>query len=87
MSVKKKKFKVLISGDLLKQGWLGLGGEAGPEAVIPLNQTAGNGPLPRGLGFGSNVNITVNPSAGMDEVALASLVSREISFMMRKGSL
>jgi hypothetical protein len=75
------------TGGIVNRPTYALIGEAGPEAVIPLNQTAGNGPLPRGLGFGSNVNITVNPSAGMDEVALASLVSREISFMMRKGSL
>lgn len=33
------------------------------------------------------INITVNPSPGMDERDLASAVSREISFQMRKGAV
>ena len=34
-------------------------GEAGPEAVIPLNRTRGNGPLPNGMGM------TINIEAGL----------------------
>lgn len=33
------------------------------------------------------INITVNPSAGMDESELASAISREITFQMRKGAV
>lgn len=38
----------------------------------------------RGEG-GSGINITVNPSQGMDEIALASLVSRRLAFELRRG--
>lgn len=34
----------------------------------------------------SEINITVNPSPGMDEVELAALVSRQISFQLRRGA-
>ena len=67
-------------------------GEAGrPERVEPLD--------PDGLskrdkamiemlsgGKGSGINITINPSAGMDERELASIVSRQIAFQLRKGA-
>lgn len=33
------------------------------------------------------INMTINPSPGMDEKALASMVSRELAFQMRKGSV
>jgi hypothetical protein len=33
------------------------------------------------------LNLTINPSPGMDERALASMVSRELAFQMRKGSV
>jgi hypothetical protein len=67
-------------------------GEAGrPERIEPLD--------PDGLskrdkamiemlsgGRGSGINITINPSAGMDERELASIVSRQIAFQLRKGA-
>jgi hypothetical protein len=34
----------------------------------------------------NSVNITINPSQGMDEAELAALVSRELSFQMRRGA-
>jgi len=34
----------------------------------------------------NSVNITVNPSPGMDETELAAMVSRELSFQMRRGA-
>jgi len=37
-------------------------------------------------GRGSGINITINPSAGMDERELASIVSRQIAFQLRKGA-
>jgi hypothetical protein len=36
-------------------------------------------------GGGSNMVFNIYPSAGMDERALAEMISRKISFMMRKG--
>jgi hypothetical protein len=36
---------------------------------------------------GGGINITVNPSPGMNEVELASVVSRQLAFHMRKGVL
>jgi phage-related protein len=64
--------------------------EAGkPERIEPLDE---NGMSKRDkaimdmLGNASGMNITVNPSAGMDETALAALVSRRIAFELRKGA-
>jgi len=66
-------------------------GEAGrPERVEPLD--------PDGLskrdkamidymgGAGKGITIVVNPSAGMDERELAAIVSRQLSYAMRKGA-
>jgi phage-related protein len=38
-------------------------------------------------GGGGGINITVNPSPGMDEVELANVVSRQLAFHMRRGVL
>jgi hypothetical protein len=64
--------------------------EAGkPERIEPLDE---NGMSKRDkaimdmIGQTSGMNITVNPSAGMDETALAALVSRRIAFELRKGA-
>jgi phage-related protein len=40
-----------------------------------------------GNGNAGNINITVNPSEGMDEREIAAIVSREIALQLRKGSL
>lgn len=64
--------------------------EAGrPERVEPLDA---NGLSKRDYAMidalketGSGINITVNPSPGMDERELAELVSRRIAFEIRKG--
>jgi hypothetical protein len=66
-------------------------GEAGrPERVEPLDP---NGLSKRDKAMidylsagGGGVNITVNPSAGMDERELAALVSRQLAFQLRKGA-
>jgi phage-related protein len=64
--------------------------EAGkPERIEPLDE---NGMSKRDKAImdmisGGGVNITVNPSAGMDETALAALVSRRIAFELRKGAI
>jgi hypothetical protein len=73
-------------------GTLGIIAEAGrPERIEPLD--------PDGLskrdkamieflsgGAAGGINITVNPSPGMDERELANLVSRQLAFQLRKGA-
>jgi hypothetical protein len=66
--------------------------EAGrPERVEPLDEdglSKRDKVLINALGGGgAGVNITVNPSAGMDETALAALVSRRLAFELRKGAI
>jgi hypothetical protein len=65
--------------------------EAGrPERIEPLHS---NGLSDRDIAIinkmsgGSGVNITVNPAPGMDERALAEMVSRRIAFEIRKGTI
>jgi hypothetical protein len=74
-------------------GTMAVIGEAGrPERVEPLDpdglsrrdkamiQFLTNGTT------GGGINITVNPSAGMDEKELASIVSRRIAYELRRGA-
>ena len=62
-------------GGIVTRPTLALIGEAGPEAVVPLNRTPGSSPLGKGRG-GSNVNINIDtamlnsPSNMMDFVRL-----------------
>jgi hypothetical protein len=66
-------------------------GEAGrPERVEPLDPS-GLSKRDRAMiellaGPAGGINITVNPSAGMDERELAALVSRQLAFQLRKGA-
>lgn len=73
------------------KGTLGIIGEAGrPERIEPLD--------PDGLskrdkamidmlaGPGKGITVNVYPSAGMDERELAAIVSRQISYSLRKGA-
>ena len=65
--------------------------EAGrPERIEPLDPTGlsvrDRAIIDRISGQGTTVNVTVNPSAGMDERELASIVSRQIAFQLRKGA-
>ena len=74
-------------------GTLAMIGEAGrPERVEPLDP---DGLSKRdkamiqflsGNAGGGGINITVNPSPGMDERELAALVSRQLAFQLRKGA-
>jgi hypothetical protein len=72
-------------------GTLAMIGEAGrPERIEPLDpdglskrDKAMIDYLSAGAG---GINITVNPSPGMDERELANLVSRQLAFQLRKGA-
>jgi phage-related protein len=75
-------------------GTLALIGEAGrSERIEPLDSQGLSKRdkaiitmLSGGQSGGGGINITVNPSPGMDEVELAALVSRQISFQLRRGA-
>jgi hypothetical protein len=74
-------------------GTLALIGEAGrPERVEPLDPD-GLSKRDKALismmtgGASGGVTINVNPAPGMDEVELASLVSRQLAFQLRAGSV
>jgi hypothetical protein len=72
-------------------GMLATIGEAGrPERVEPLDPS-GLSKRDRAMiemlaGPAGGINITVNPSPGMDERELAALVSRQLAFQLRKGA-
>ena len=68
--------------------------EAGrPERVEPLDANGMSKrdrymvDLIKAQGGAGTINITVNPSPGMDERELAAAISREISFQMRRGAV
>jgi hypothetical protein len=50
-------------GAIVNRPTMALIGEAGPEALVPLNRTAGNSPLPGGMGAGGN-QYTINLYGG-----------------------
>jgi hypothetical protein len=54
------------TGGIVTRPTMALIGEAGPEAVIPLNTTPGSSPLPGGGLGGATFNITVNAGMGAD---------------------
>jgi hypothetical protein len=68
-------------------GWEAyVSGRKGSEARNRAILTEAAGRLGMNMG-GSSVNITVNPSPGMNEVELASLVSQQITKTMNRGSI
>ena len=70
------------TGGIVTRPTLALIGEAGPEAVVPLNRTPGSSPLPGG--GGGDVNVTVNMPAGSSgEDVVAALQS----YVRRRGAL
>lgn len=72
-------------------GMLAMIGEAGrSERVEPLD-SSGLSKRDRAMiemlaGPAGGINITINPSQGMDERELAALVSRQLAFQLRKGA-
>ena len=89
-----KAFLNLAKGGIIAPsagGTLARIAEAGrPERVEPLDPS-GLSKRDRAMiemlaGPAGGINITVNPSAGMDERELAALVSRQLAFQLRKGA-
>ena len=59
------------TGGIVNRPTVALIGEAGPEAVIPLNKTPGNSPLPGSMGTGNTtVNIYTNADPNSTKAAL-----------------
>ena len=71
------------AGGIVRRPTMALIGEAGPEAVVPLNQMPGASPLPAG-GMGGTTNITINMPTGSngDDVVRALQ-----DYTRRRGSL
>lgn len=95
--IPKAKLPQLAEGGVISPtdgGTLAQIAEAGkPERVEPLDQNGMSKrdkymmDLIKAQGGAGTINITVNPSPGMDERELASAISREISFQMRRGAV
>lgn len=70
------------SGGIINRPTMLLAGEAGPEALVPLDKSAGNGPLPAaGLGGGDTYVLNYYGAAGANPKAQAE----EIERVLRKG--
>jgi hypothetical protein len=61
------------TGGIVNRPTVALIGEAGPEAVIPLNRTAGNSPLPGGMG---GAGMTINITTGADPQAVIAAIKK-----------
>jgi phage-related protein len=67
-------------GAIVNRPTLALIGEAGPEALVPLNRSPGNGPLPSGGGGATYVAVSIPWLPG-----LADLIVKEINQKARGG--
>jgi hypothetical protein len=77
------KVVVGATGGIVNRPTFALIGEAGPEAVIPLDRTRGNSPLPmtgggRASSAGSVINLTVNAGMGADGQQIGQQIVEEI---------
>jgi hypothetical protein len=61
------------TGGIVNRPTVALIGEAGPEAIIPLNKTPGNSPLPGGMGGGG---MTINITTGADPQAVVNAIKK-----------
>lgn len=89
------KIPLLAQGGIVPStpgGMLAVIGEGGrSERVEPLDASglsAGDRAVIAAIAAqrGGDINITVNPSAGMNEVELANIIGRQIAWQMRRGA-
>jgi hypothetical protein len=73
------------TGGIVNRPTVAMIGEAGPEAVIPLNKTPGNGPLPAGLGGGQTINLTVNAGFGANGKDIGRMIVEELQKYQRRN--
>jgi phage-related minor tail protein len=71
-------FVPFAKGGVVTKPTLGLVGEAGPEAVIPLSQAGA-------LGGGMVVNVTVNAGMGTDGKTVGDAIVNELKKWSRKN--
>jgi len=87
------KVVVGATGGIVNRPTFALIGESGPEAVIPLNRTRGNSPLPmtgggRAGGTGSIINLTVNAGMGTQGAEVGrQIVDALKAYERRNGSV
>ena len=79
--VKNGTDKGMYTGGQVKGGSTYLVGERGPELFQ--TPTSGNIIPNHQVGMGNTINLTVNPSPGMDEREIANLMSRRLAFLQR----
>jgi hypothetical protein len=72
--------KVGATGGIVTQPTMALIGEAGPEAVIPLNKAPGASPLPTGASSDGAriINLTVNAGMGADGARIGNMIIETI---------
>jgi hypothetical protein len=68
------------TGGIVTRPTMALIGEAGPEAVIPLNKTPGSSPLPTGASSDGAriINLTVNAGMGADGARIGNMIIETI---------
>ena len=62
------------TGGIVTRPTMALIGEAGPEAVVPLNRTPGSSPLPGGVGGGGGM--VINITTGADPQAVIAAIKK-----------
>ncbi len=65
------------SGGIVRRPTLAIIGEAGPEAVVPLNRTPGSSPLPSGVLRGSSARQRSQPTIHVDSINYAGPINDE----------
>jgi len=72
-------------GGIVTKPTLAVIGEAGPEAVVPLNKMPGASPLPSGGGSSSTININVTAGMGADGAQIGKQVAEALERYYRSG--
>jgi len=73
------------TGGIVTQPTLAVIGEAGPEAVVPLNRTPGSSPLPAMNGGTAPINVTVNAGLGANGREIADVIVGELKKYTRRN--
>jgi SLT domain-containing protein len=75
-------FTAFAEGGIVKSAQLGLVGEKGPEAIIPLDRLNSMG------GGGTTINLTVNAGMGADGRNISDTIVNElIKYQRRNGKI
>jgi len=80
-----RPWAVGATGGIVTRPTMALIGEAGPEAVVPLNRTPGSSPLPAMGGGASSFHVTVNAGLGAAGKEIADVLIGEIKKYERRN--